>query len=146
MKQKWLAHLKGPPLQPHTAWGDGLEGALLCNPASDAHLASTVPPVLQRVTDQAKDSLTSQRCHSTDATRNGRCDTTCTTLGKDVRHTHSNTTAVTAEHHSPELSLLNMVQIIGYANMHNAVSKHLLCTQALLHATHSVTRVGKMLS
>lgn len=56
-----------------------------------------------------------------DTARDGWDGTTCSSLDKGVCHAHSNTTAVTVEHHFPEVSLLNMVQIIGYANMHNAV-------------------------
>lgn len=73
------------------------------------------------MTDEIKDRFSSRQCHPrTDTARNGWSGTTWVTLGRGVCHTHSNT-AVTVEHHFPELSLLNMVQIIGYANMHNAV-------------------------
>lgn len=68
-------------------------------------------------------------------------------LGTDAHHTSfEGNSNRCGEHHFPELSLLNMVQIIGYVYMHNAFEKHLLYTQILLHATHSVTQVVKMLS
>lgn len=41
-------------------------------------------------------------------------------LGTEEGHTHLNNSSNCVEHHFPELSLLNTVQIIGYVNMHNA--------------------------
>lgn len=41
--------------------------------------------------------------------------------GINMCHTHfKHNSNNCVEHHFPELSLLNMVQIIGYVNMHNA--------------------------
>lgn len=73
------------------------------------------------MTERIKDSFTGRLCHFQTQPLGWRGGTTCSTLGTDMCHAHSSTTAVTVEHHFPELSLLNMVQNIGYANMHNAV-------------------------
>lgn len=120
----------------------------ICNPNFGTGLASTFKLVLQRVTDDIRRTIS----RVGRALRQMPLRTVCVApselfLGRDECHTHlKNNSNNCVEHHFPELSLLNTVQIIGYVNMHNAFQKHLLYTQMLLHATHSVTQVVKMLS
>lgn len=95
----------------------------ICNPIFGTDLASTFKLVLQRVTHKIKgNSFTSewQGCPQTPL------GTVCAAapallLSADECHIHlRNNGSNCVQHHFPELSLLNTVQIIGYVNMHNA--------------------------
>lgn len=118
-------------------------------------VTSTCKPVLQIGTNATKeDDFTGEQGRSwPDASWEGLCSAFLTplprpALGEGERHTPlgKDSGHRVEQRHFPELSLLNMVQIIGYVDMHNAFYKHLLYIQILLHATHSAAQVVETLS
>lgn len=94
----------------------------ICNPIFGTGLASTFKLVLQTVTNKIKENnFTSGVALRQTPLGMVYEASSVLFLGTDECHTHlKNNSNNCVEHHFPELSLLNTVQIIGYVNMHNA--------------------------
>lgn len=146
--RKWKQSLQLKILHTKKSQNDQIKGTTHCNSLFGTGLAFTSKLVLQIVKTKLRTISHMSRVLLKQTPLKWVCvATSLLSVGIALCHTRlKNNGNNCIEHHFPELSLLNTVQIIGYVNMHNAFQKHLLYTQILLHATHSVTQVVKMLS